>query len=94
MLHRSFGLLAVVTLLPWHLYHTLLKERNFSIFRGVIDEPTIQREHPLELQQIDGALAAYQTYRKTQTTAVKTAPVSEMQAAGGRVENAGGQGQK
>jgi cytochrome b subunit of formate dehydrogenase len=94
VLHRSIGLLAVVTLLPWHLYHTLLKERNFSIFRGVIDEPTIQREHPLELQQIDGALAAYQTYRKTQTTAVKTAPVSVTQVAGGRVENAGAQGQK
>jgi cytochrome b subunit of formate dehydrogenase len=55
-LHAMSGLLAVVTILPWHLYHTMIRTRNFSIFNGVISERRMQKEHPLEYQQIMAAV--------------------------------------
>jgi hypothetical protein len=61
-LHELTGFLAVVTMLPWHLYHTVLKEWNPSIFTGLLDEKTIRRKHPLEYRQILAALDEYQTH--------------------------------
>ena len=61
-LHELTGFLAVVTMLPWHLYHTVLKEWNPSIFTGSLDEKTIRRKHLLEYRQILAALDEYQTH--------------------------------
>ena len=62
-LHGFIGLLAVVTLLPWHIYNTVIKEWNNSIFTGVIDEKTIRRNHPLEYRQIIAALDTFQNFK-------------------------------
>jgi formate dehydrogenase gamma subunit len=59
-LHNMTGLLAVVTMLPWHLYHTVLKEWNPSIFTGYLNEQTIRRQHRMEYRQILAALDEYQ----------------------------------
>ncbi len=59
-LHNLTGFLAVVTMLPWHLYHTVLKEWNPSIFTGFLDEKTIRRQHLMEYRQIMAALDEYQ----------------------------------
>jgi formate dehydrogenase gamma subunit len=61
-IHSMMGLLIVVTFLPWHIYHTVIKERNSSIFSGVLDEKTIQRNHPLDYKQIMEAAAAFRTF--------------------------------
>jgi cytochrome b subunit of formate dehydrogenase len=52
VIHSLTGLLVVLTLLPWHLYHTLIRERNTSIFTGVLSEDKMRKNHPLEYQQI------------------------------------------
>jgi formate dehydrogenase gamma subunit len=59
-IHDMTGLLALFSLLPLHLYHTVLKEWNPSIFTGVMDEETIRRKHPGEYRQIIAAIEEYQ----------------------------------
>ena len=59
-LHNLTGLLIIVTFLPWHIYHTVIKERNASIFTGVLDEKTIRHNHPLEYRQIMAAVDEFQ----------------------------------
>jgi cytochrome b subunit of formate dehydrogenase len=63
-IHSLTGLLVVLTLLPWHLYHTLIKERNASIFTGVLSEDEMLQNHPLEYQEI---MAAVDELRQIQT---------------------------
>ena len=58
---RHCGGAAVVT---WHLYHTVFKERNGSIFTGMISEQAMKENHPLEYQRIIDAHEEVQTYAK------------------------------
>ena len=60
--HGLMGLLIIVTFLPWHIYHTVIKEQNTSIFSGVLSEKIIRRNHPLDYKQILEAAAAMQNY--------------------------------
>lgn len=60
-LHSMTGLLIIVTFLPWHIYHTVIKEQNASIFSGLLNEKTIRRNHPLDYRQILAAVAAVQS---------------------------------
>ncbi len=63
-LHTWEAVLATLAILTWHMYHVLIKERNFSIFTGKMSEQQMHHEHPLEyrrtlaareyLQKIDG----------------------------------------
>jgi len=48
--HGWEALLAVLAILTWHLYHTVIKTLNKSIFTGVMTEEEMQHEHPLEYQ--------------------------------------------
>lgn len=59
--HRWEAILAVAAILTWHLYHTLIKTRNFSIFNGVISIAQMKEEHPVELAYLEHAALALET---------------------------------
>jgi hypothetical protein len=48
--------LSILIVLVWHLYNTVLKEKNTSIFDGLITEKDIQGKHPIEYYRILKAL--------------------------------------
>ncbi len=54
-LHRWEAILAVLSILIWHMYHTQIKTRNTSIFTGFMDEDEMIHEHPLEYDRIISA---------------------------------------
>jgi cytochrome b subunit of formate dehydrogenase len=54
-LHRWEALLAVLSILIWHMYHTQIKTRNRSIFTGYLSEEEMLHEHPLEYERIMAA---------------------------------------
>jgi len=56
--HRWEAILAVLAILTWHLYHTLIKTRNFSIFNGLMSMAQMEEEHPLELAYLEQAALA------------------------------------
>lgn len=60
-LHGWEAILATLAILTWHMYHTVIKERNHSIFSGTLAEPEMQHEHPLEYRRI---LAAHTYLQK------------------------------
>ena len=80
--HSLFTLIAVVLLLPWHLYHTLIRARNASIFTGLMSDEIMRRDHPLEHQ---AALKAYQEVqehtRDRQTQSANPPPAAQAEAA-------------
>ncbi len=57
-LHRWEAILAVLAILTWHMYHTLIKTRNFSIFNGVMSMAQMEEEHPLEFAYLEQAAMA------------------------------------
>ncbi len=60
-LHGWEAILAVLAILTWHMYHVLVKTRNYSIFTGYMSEEEMQHEHPVEYRRI---LEAYVLRRK------------------------------
>ncbi len=56
-IHAWEAILATLAILTWHMYHTVIKHRNRSIFTGLMSEAEMQHEHPLEYRRI---LAAYE----------------------------------
>jgi formate dehydrogenase subunit gamma len=54
-IHGLTAILAVVGVLTWHLYFTVFKERNSSIFTGLMSEQKMKRDHPLEYERIMAA---------------------------------------
>jgi len=58
-----FGILAVLT---WHLYFTVFKERNSSIFTGMMSEQAMKKNHPLEYERIIAAREEVQKMSKGQ----------------------------
>lgn len=56
-IHGWEAILATLAILTWHMYHTVIKERNRSIFTGIMSEKEIQHGHILEYRRI---LAAYE----------------------------------
>lgn len=50
--HGGEALLAVLSIMTWHVYHVHLKRFNKSMFTGEIDEHEMEEEHPLELARI------------------------------------------
>ena len=51
--HGGEAILAVLSILTWHLYNVHIKHFNKSMFTGNISRHEMQEEHTLELQQID-----------------------------------------
>jgi formate dehydrogenase gamma subunit len=56
-IHSWEALLAALAIVTWHLYHTVIKEKNRSIFTGTMTEHEMQHGHPLEYRRI---LAAFE----------------------------------
>lgn len=51
-LHRWEAMLAALAIATWHMYHGCIKDRNRSIFTGLMSEEEMQHVHPLEYQRI------------------------------------------
>jgi hypothetical protein len=50
--HGGEALLAVMSIIVWHLYHVHLRSFNKSMFTGYLSEEEMLHEHPLELADI------------------------------------------
>ena len=51
-IHGWEAILAVLSVLIWHTYNVLVKEKNNSIFKGYLTETQMKENHPLELIRI------------------------------------------
>jgi formate dehydrogenase subunit gamma len=60
ILHRWEAILAVLAILTWHFYHSVIKKLNLSIFNGNMSIEEMKEEHPLELAYLEQASAAIQ----------------------------------
>jgi hypothetical protein len=56
--HKWEAILAVLAILTWHMYHTVIKKLNTSIFTGVMTIEDMEEEHPQELAYLEAASAA------------------------------------
>jgi cytochrome b subunit of formate dehydrogenase len=56
--HKWEAILAVLAILTWHMYHTVIKKLNTSIFTGVMTLEEMEEEHPQELAYLEAASAA------------------------------------
>ena len=50
--HSMEAILAMAAVATWHVYHTLVKERNTSIFNGLMSEHDMRENHPAEYARI------------------------------------------
>jgi len=57
-IHKWEAILAILAILTWHIYHTVLKKLNTSIFTGLMSIVDMQEEHPLELLYLERAAEA------------------------------------
>lgn len=62
-LHRWEAILAVLSILIWHMYHTQIKTRNTSIFTCFMTEDEMLHEHPLEYERI---ISAYEFLQRVE----------------------------
>ncbi len=51
--HGGEAILAVLSILLWHMYNVLIKHRNFSIFTGKLPLDQMEEEHALELERLE-----------------------------------------
>lgn len=71
-IHGLTGLLAVIAVLIWHLYFSVFKDRNSSIFTGLMSEQSMKKNHPLELERIIVAFNEIQQLREAPRTTRRT----------------------
>jgi cytochrome b subunit of formate dehydrogenase len=55
--HGGEGLLAVLSIVVWHMYHVHVKSFNRSMFTGRISRHEMEEEHALELEEIEQGIA-------------------------------------
>jgi cytochrome b subunit of formate dehydrogenase len=55
--HKWEAILAVLAILTWHMYHSVIKKLNTSIFTGVMTMDEMEEEHPQELAYLQAASA-------------------------------------
>ncbi|MBI1297175.1 hypothetical protein GC175_19675 [bacterium] len=55
--HGGEGLLAVLSIIVWHMYHVHVKSFNRSMFTGRISRHEMEEEHALELAEIEAGIA-------------------------------------
>jgi hypothetical protein len=55
--HGGEAILAVLSILVWHLYNVLVRTRNTSMFTGKISQHEMEHEHPLELAEQQAGVA-------------------------------------
>ena len=63
-IHSTTAILAILIVLTWHLYYTVIRERNNSIFTGKMGEREMRENHPLEYQRILDAYEEVQNLSK------------------------------
>jgi cytochrome b subunit of formate dehydrogenase len=51
--HGGEALLAVLSIITWHMYHVHIKHFNRSMFTGRISRHAMQEEHSLELEELE-----------------------------------------
>jgi cytochrome b subunit of formate dehydrogenase len=51
--HGGEALLAVLSIVIWHLYNVLIKHRNFSMFTGNLPRHQMEEEHMVELERLE-----------------------------------------
>ncbi len=74
-IHGWEAILATLSILIWHMYHTVIKEKNKSIFDGQMSEKEMEENHPLEYRRIMAAyhyLQQMAAEQQAQTSAAKT----------------------
>jgi formate dehydrogenase gamma subunit len=52
--HSGEALLAILSIITWHLYNVHIRQFNRSMFTGRISRHEMEEEHPLELEQMEG----------------------------------------
>ena len=57
-IHHWQAILIVLGVATWHLYHTVLKKFNTSIFGGTLSVEEMNADHPLEMVYLERAAAA------------------------------------
>ncbi len=55
--HSAEALLAVLSILIWHMYNVHIKRFNKAIFTGYIDHEAMEEEHGAELEEIEAGFA-------------------------------------
>ena len=63
-IHGLTAILAILAVLVGHLYFTVFRGRNTSIFTGLMEEQVMKRDHPLEYERIMDAREEVQTLSK------------------------------
>jgi formate dehydrogenase subunit gamma len=63
-IHSTTAIVAVLAVLTWHLYFTVFRERNQSVFTGMLSEQAMKENHPLEYQRILDAYDEVQNLSK------------------------------
>jgi hypothetical protein len=51
--HGGEAVLAVLSILIWHMYNVFIKHRNFSMFSGKLPRHQMEEEHALELERLE-----------------------------------------
>ncbi len=51
--HGGEAILAVLSILIWHMYNVLIKHRNFSMFTGKLPYEQMEEEHAIELERLE-----------------------------------------
>lgn len=54
--HGGEAILAILSIVTWHVYHVHIKHFNRSIFTGHISRHEMEEEHPLELAAIEAGV--------------------------------------
>ena len=55
--HSAEALLAVLSILTWHMYNVLVRHRNKSMFTGMMSREMYEEEHAQELEAMDRGVA-------------------------------------
>ncbi len=86
--HGGEAILAVLSILTWHMYNVLIKNRNFSMFTGKLPHNQMEEEHALELERLEAGgtpwpgLALPVLYRRRRIFIVASVIVGGLMIAG------------
>ena len=91
LIHMLEAILAVLAIAIWHSYHTMIKERNYSIFTGTMTEHEMEEAHSLEYKRILAARdflenLKKQPPRRTEQTETKSESEPEKVPPGEKME--------
>ena len=74
--HSMEAVLALMSIALWHMYHTVFKERNRSIFNGLMSEHDMKENHPLEYERIMAAYEYVETLKGRPPKQAAVAPIN------------------